>query len=479
MSPHNRANDSVNYKRSFRVLTALFFMWGLITVMNDLLNNSVREIFQLDPVRRSLIQFTFFGAYFIISILYYLISSGIGYDPINRIGYGRGMKISLMICSAGCFGFYPASLFASYPAFLASLFVLATGVTLLQICSNLYASVMGPPETASSRLNLAQGFNSLGTTVAPVIGLILLYRIFSTGEPTVASISRSYLLFGSAFAALALVVHFAGLPAYRQEENTGQRGNALSHRPLRWGIAAIFFYVGCEVAVGNWLVDFLQATGPTVLKAEEAGYFLSYYWGGLMIGRVMAFSAFDPNLPENKKRLRMAVSSLAIFALICLITSIRYTAEGFVMYRPDFGKILPYGLLMILQFIGFITGRYQPARTLVIFSVVNVLLLVCGMIAPPALAFWAVIGTGLFFSIGWSNIFSLSIKGLGPRTGQGSALLVMAVAGGAILPMAQAWAYHSAGWGIRLSFLVPAIGLLVLIGFGLFGHQSDSLGRKS
>jgi FHS family L-fucose permease-like MFS transporter len=170
----------------------------------------------------------------------------------------------------------------------------------------------------------------------------------------------------------------------------------------------------------------------------------------------------------------MALSSLAIFMIIWLITAVKYSGGGFTFDLQAVEEIAPYGLLMFIQFIAFIVGRYKPAATLVIFTSVNILLLLCGMIAPPQVAFWAVIGTGLFFSIGWTNIFSLAIRGLGAQTGQASALLVMAVAGGAILPLLQAWVYHHTEWGIRGSFMVPAIGLLTLIGFGLYGYKTTS-----
>ncbi len=470
MTPHRMA---------FRVLTALFFMWGFITVMNDVLNNTVDDIFGLDqsPVKRALVQFTFFTAFFIISLLYFAISVTRG-DPINRIGYNRGMIYSLLICAGGCAGFYPAALSGSYPAFLGSLFVLATGVTLLQICANPYAAIMGPPETASSRLNLAQGLNSLGTTMAPVVGLLLIYRVFSDGTPSASSTAASYLIFAGILVLLAIAVALFRLPPYRNTEKPVTDAGLLTHRHLILGVLAIFFYVGSEVSVGNWLIDFLLhpdvsgiagAEGPTARSRELAGHYLSYFWGGLMIGRVLANFAYDPALSAARRSWLMAASSAALFAVIYVITSIHYDKGIF-----SFDFIAPreagcYALLLAVQFGAFFAGKQNPARSLVVFSLINLGLMVIAMLGSGLVAFWAMIGTGLFFSIGWSNIFTLAIRGLGPYTSQGSSLLVMAIAGGAILPMTQAGLYKYSDMGIRYSFVIPALSMLYIAWYGWKG----------
>jgi MFS transporter, FHS family, L-fucose permease len=466
---------------AFRVLTTLFFMWGFITVMNDVLNNTVDDIFHLDnsPVKRALVQFTFFTAFFIVSLTYFLISIRKG-DPINRIGYNRGMIISLLICAAGCAGFYPAALSGAYPAFLGSLFVLATGVTLLQICANPYAAIMGPPETASSRLNLAQGLNSLGTTMAPVVGLLLIYRVFSHGTPTVSSIATSYLIFAAIFVLLALAVAWFKLPPYRNDEQLAGDTGVLRYPHLVWGIVAIFFYVGSEVSVGNWLVDFLLDPGvsdlsggkaPTPASRELAGHYLSYFWGGLMIGRVLANYAFDLSISATKRAIYMLFSAIGLFAVIYLITSIHYSDGIFTFDFISSTEVAIYFALIAAQFVGFYLGRNNAARSLVIFSLINLALIVLSMAMGGKIAFWAMIGTGLFFSIGWSNIFTLAIRGLGKYTSQGSSLLVMAIVGGAVLPMVQANLYKHTELGIRYSFIVPAMAMLYLAWYGWKGHK--------
>ena len=187
--------EQKNYKSAFSLLVSLFFMWGFITVMNDILINTFKGIFDLTAPQRALVQFAFFGAFFVVSLIYFLVSSNKGNDPINRIGYKNGMAISLFICGIGCLFFFVAAQMHSYGAFLTALFVLASGVSLLQICANPYATILGTPESASSRLNLAQGFNSLGTTLGPIVGTMLIYKVFSDGVLTVYAVSNTYVAY--------------------------------------------------------------------------------------------------------------------------------------------------------------------------------------------------------------------------------------------------------------------------------------------
>ncbi|MFN0031671.1 MAG: MFS transporter [Flavobacteriales bacterium] len=440
-------------------------MWGFITVMNDVLNNAVDDIYHLDEMQRSRIQMVFFGAFFIVSLIYFLISSLTGKDPINRIGYNRGMIGSLVLCGIGCFLFYPAAKSGSYEMLLLALSVLATGVTCLQICANPYAAIMGRPESASSRLNLAQGLNSLGTTLAPVFGLLLIYRMFSDGKPTVDAVASSYFLFGSAFILLALIIVFFKLPAYRNEEKIESGFTVLMNPQLALGIIAIFFYVGSEVTIGNWLVDYLKSIN-TALDDEQAGYFLSFYWGGLMIGRVMASFAFDTAMRDAKKYLLMTIASLTLFGVIYLFTGVREQggAIHFHFFSPHL--IWPFVGAMLLQFVAFRIGKSRPSLSIIVFFSLIFLLLIITMCSTGNLAFWSIICTGLFFSIGWSNIFTLAIAGLGKYTSQGSALLVMAIAGGAVLPRMQALLIKNEVWGIKASFIVPALGVLYIIFYG-------------
>ncbi len=450
-------------------LISLFFIWGFITVMNDILVNSFKSIFELTATQRSLVQMAFFGAFFIVSLIYFLISSISGKDPINKIGYANGMIISLIITALGCFGFYPAAELNSYAAFLSALFVLATGVTLLQICSNPYAAIIGKPENASSRLNLAQGFNSLGTTIGPVVGTILIYKVFSNGVQTVESISLTYLIYGFVFIALAIIVWLVKMPAFTNDEKIEKGLAVLKNRHLFFGIFAIFFYVGSEVSVGTWIVEFLKNKNVMGFTESHASYFLSYFWGGLMIGRLMASVSLNKEIKTMAKYLYMAVISLAVFALIYTATSIKYENGQFVFDMMSFSEIYYYLIYIGISIIAFALSGSNAARALVVFSSINIGLILTAILSSGTLAMWSILGSGLFFSIGWSNIFTLAIKDLGKYTSQASSLLVMAIVGGAALPWIQSRMIENEN--IQVSFIIPLIGLSYIIFYGLYGHK--------
>lgn len=458
-----------SYRFSFSVLTLLFFMWGFITVMNDVLINTFKDIFELSNFQSGLVQFSFFGAFFVISLLYFLISRAIG-DPINRIGYKNGMVVGLGVCGLGCSLFYPAAQNATYGFFLAALFVLASGVTILQIAANPYAAILGEPETASSRLNLAQGFNSLGTTVGPIVGAILIFMVFSTGELSAEAVGKTYLLYGGIFIGMALLVKLLSMPGFESKEERISGWGALRFSHLRWGMVAIFMYVGAEVAIGSWLVSFAELPETMGLNKTQSNQYLSWYWGGLMIGRLLGAISLSHIQPALRKKLLMAAVSLGAFALIYLATGIREEQGQFSFEFHTFQSVALFLLLMTLNFVGFLMGRSLAARTLVVFAGVNIVLLAAAVLATGPLAFWALIGTGLFNSIMWSNIFTLAIKGLGNFTSQGSSLLILAIVGGAIIPPAQGLIADVVG--IQASYLLLILPYFYLAWYGLRGHQS-------
>jgi len=461
----------VAHNKSFALLTSLFFLWGFITVMNDLLINTFKKIFELSSFQAGLVQFAFFGAYFVVSIIYFIISSVQGIDPINRIGYKNGMVYSLLICGLGCMLFYPAALQSSYILFLTALFVLASGVTLLQICANPYAAIMGSKETSSSRLNLAQGFNSLGTTIGPLLGAILIYRVFASGEATVSALGSTYLLYGGLFWAAALLVALSKMPAFNNEERVERDGKIFSYPHLMYGVLAIFFYVGGEVAIGSYLIPLAKDPAIMGLSDETASYYLSYYWGGAMIGRLMGAVSMNNEVSISKRYLYMGLIALVIFTFIYTVTGIKPNADGsFDWAGLPFQDIALYLVYIALNFVAFYFGKGRPAATLTIFSAVVIGLLFITALGSGAFAFWSVLSIGLFNSIMWSNIFTLAIKDLGKHTGQGSSLLVMAVVGGAIIPPLQGILADSAG--IQISYLLPIVCYFYLLFYGLVGYKS-------
>ncbi|TWU18519.1 sugar MFS transporter [Allorhodopirellula heiligendammensis] len=463
------ASTTPDYRRPFITITMLFFLWGFITVMNDVLIPYLKNSFQLSYFQAGLVQFAFFGAFFFVSLLYYFISLSQG-DPINRIGYKKSIIVALLVCGAGCAMFYPAAEFRQYGLFLAALFMLATGVTLLQIAANPYAAILGKPETASSRLNLAQGVNSMGTTLAPIAGGLLLYKVFAEdGQVTIDSIKMPYLIYGSMFLILAIIVWFSHLPRVANEEKLAKGLGALRFPHLRYGMVAIFMYVGGEVAIGSYLINFMMDEGIMGLAEADASIYLAYYWGGAMIGRLCGAISLSEIANQSTKYFYMAATGIAVFFLVYLVTAIRIDDGVFSMKFMTPQQIAPYFLLIALNFVAFVFGRGHAARVLGVFSLGMITLLCIAAFTGGSVAFWAALGTGLFNSIMWSNIFTLSIKDLKQYTSQGSSLLVMMIVGGAIVPLVMGAAADH--YGIQLAFAVPIINYAYIAFFGFAGHK--------
>jgi len=396
-------------------VTTLFFMWGFLTVLNDILVPHFKRVFELDYLHASLIQFTFFGAYFIMAIPAGFL--------VAMLGYKRGMIAGLLIGAAGTLGFYPAAAALSYPIFLGALFVLATGITVLQVAANPYVSALGDPKTASSRLNLAQAFNSLGTTIAPWLGGMVILSASSTPATTLAEkmleasyVKLPYLGLTAILVLMAVAIGFIHLPKLAAvEEDDAEKGfvhellsffKVLAYPHLTLGALGIFLYVGAEVSIGSYLINYLgdpQIGGLSPVKA--AGY-VSLYWGGAMVGRFIGSA--------------------------------------------------------LLQFV-------RSHIALAIFATVAALLCATGYLSTGFVAMWAVLAIGLFNSIMFPNIFTLGIERLEHLTSQGSSILVMAIVGGALVPVLMG---HMADViGIHHSLFVPAVCYLYIIYYALHGSQ--------
>jgi FHS family L-fucose permease-like MFS transporter len=448
------------YKSAFAVLTLLFFMWGFITCLNDILIPYLREVFELSYFEAMLIQFAFFGAYFIGSVIYFIISMIYG-DPITKIGYKNGIIIGLVISAVGCVLFIPAAEFLMYGFFLGALFCLGIGLTMLQIAANPYAAILGSTETASSRLNLAQGFNSFGYTIAPVIGGYLIFSFFGGEEVIGADALRiPYLGLSVMFLLLAIVIKMTKLPVFAQEEKLLKGAGALQYRHLVLGMLAIFMYVGGEVTIGSLLVNFFGLPEIVGLGETEASTFLSFYWGGAMIGRFLGAISLG-KIANNKKFGYMTLTALAAFLVIYGVV---YINTGISL-----AEVAPYLIFVVLNLLAFRLGKSKPARTLAIFSVIIMVLLVLVVVTTGKVAFWCVIAIGLFNSIMWSNVFTLAISGLGKHTSQGSSLLVMAILGGALVPLVQGALADSVG--VQASFAFPIICYAYLLYYGLKGYK--------
>jgi FHS family L-fucose permease-like MFS transporter len=383
------------------VLMALFFAIGFLTCLNDIIVPHFKAIFALDYAQAMLIQFSFFAAYFVASA-----PSGIA---VRRLGYKRSILLGLVVAAAGCVGFYGAAAFRSYAMFLASLFVLASGFTLLQVAANPYVAILGSKETASSRLTLTQAFNSVGTTLAPFVGASFLLPAGDGGTPepaTIRSVQTPYLSFAVVLVVMTLALRAFRLPEARAERSVAGGRSVWSHAPLAFGALAIFVYVGAEVAIGSLLVSFLREPSVGAIDARTAARCVSLYWGGAMIGR---------------------------FA-------------GAAILR-----------------------RWAPPRVLAVFAAAALALVGITILFEGPVAMVAILSVGLFNSIMFPTIFTLAIAGLGERTGDGSGVLCMAIVGGAIVPLLEGAVADRVG--VQAAFAVPLVCYAYIAWYGLVGSK--------
>ncbi|MCB9082136.1 MAG: sugar MFS transporter [Lewinellaceae bacterium] len=440
-------NQQRSFGLSFVILTVLFFLWGLLTSLNDILVPHLKAVFDLKHWQAQLIQFFFFGAYFIMSIPAGMI--------IRRLGYKGGIVAGLSLMGLGCLLFYPASTIQEYGIFLVALFILASGITILQVAANPYVAILGPEETAASRLNLAQGFNSLGHTIAPLLGAWLILQ--NTAVVDVKTVQGPYLVMAVVLLLIALVFRQLPLPSIEYQSDSRKGFRLLDYPHLYLGAIAIFCYVGAEIAIGSFLVEYFRSDPTIALATKTAGSYVAFYWGGAMVGRFMGAIALSDQQHAVRKSLYMALIPLIGFgaALIVLTTNGGDT-------RMAFGFLV----VMLLNYGAFFLGKGMPAQILMIFAATNIVLLIITMNTGGTIAIWSVLAIGLFNSIMWSNIFTMAIERLREFTSIGSSLLVMMIVGGAIIPPLQGLAADIPGIGVKFSFIVPAIAYAYLTYYG-------------
>ncbi len=446
-------NNGKSYTAPFISLIFLFFMWGFMTVLNDILIPYLKGAFQLNHVKAMLIQFAFFGAYFIGSLIYFIVSVLSG-DPINRIGYKKGLVVGLVVSALGALLFYPAAQFHVYGFFLSALFVMGLGFTLLQIAANPYVAILGDEKSASARLNLAQGFNSLGTTIGPVIGGYLIFTFFNDAQGSDA-VKIPYLVFSLIFLLLAVFIFKMPLPRFTSSGQVEKGWSALRYRQLVLGMVAIFMYVGGEVSIGSMMINFLELPKIAGLTAAEASTYVAFYWGGQMIGRFLGAVSLGNIKKKSLKYLLMIAIPVTAYLVIAL-------GNGF-----QHANI--YAVFLVINFMAFMFGKSVPQRTLYIFAFINIVLLATALLNGGVVAMWSIIGIGLFNSIMWSNIFTLAIAGLGKHTGQGSSLLVMMILGGAVLPVIMGAVADS--YGVQASYIVPVFSYIYIAFYGINGYK--------
>src|SRR5215470_261355 len=409
-----------DYTRPLAVVTTLFFMWGFLTCLNDILVPHLKSILDLSYAQVMLVQFAFFSAYFLFSVPWSHI--------VNSIGYQRTMVVGLLTMACGALLFVPAATVVSYPLFLTALLVLAAGITGLQVSANPYVDLLGRPETASSRLDLTQAFNSLGTTIAPKIGGLLILSaaplaieqlkqlapeaLHAYRVQQAASVKMPYTVISIALVLLAVLIGTFALPKIEAEKPvTGEKVNdsVWKHPNLILGAIGIFAYVGAEVSIGSFLVNYFSLPEIAGLSARTAAGFVSFFWAGTMIGRFVGA-----------------------------------------------------GLLR----------RIKPGYLLALCGICAAILVTVSMLTGGHTAMWSILAVGFFNSIMFPTIFSLGVAELGPLTGSASGVLNMAIVGGAILPVVQGVIADRVG--IHHAFFLPVLCYLYILFYGLSGSKPNS-----
>ena len=427
---NNEPRVTSHETRTLVILTSLFFMWGFITCLNDILIPHLKNVFSLNYAQAMLIQFCFFGAYFTVSL-----PAG---SLIKRVGYKHGIVIGLAIAATGCLLFYPAAGYRIYAVFLLSLFILASGITVLQVAANPYVTILGNPESAPARLTLTQAFNSLGTTVAPFFGSVLIFSAMAANTAPTAGASMQelerfrsaeaavvqtpYLILAATLFVLAVFFALLKLPSSKVHSvdtlsddiaapDGGRSASAWNFLSLKLGAVAIFVYVGAEVSIGSFLVSYLSEPVIAGMDKATAANYVAYYWGGAMVGR----------------------------------------------------------------FLGFIVMRaVRPGTLLACNAAGAVLLLICTIVFSGKVAMWSILLVGLCNSIMFPTIFSLAVHGLGMSTSQGSGILCLSIVGGAVLPVIQGILADTIG--IQNAFVLPLLCYLYIIYYGIAG---SNLGREA
>ncbi|MAP55604.1 sugar MFS transporter [Altibacter sp.] len=422
-----------DYRTAFIIITVLFFLWGFITVLVDSLIPRLKDVFELSYFQAGLVQFAFFIAYFLFSV-------PAGY-LLSRIGYKKGIILGLVTMALGCLLFYPAASYRVFSIFLFGYFILAAGITILQVAANPYVSVLGTEAGAASRLNLSQAFNSLGTAIAPVVGALFLLsdriknseeisflseaeqQAYFTAEAT--AVQQPFLWIAAFIGVLALLFVFLKLPKLIQESTKSGYFTLLKNRMVLWGVIGIFLYVGAEVAIGSYLVNYfldmnlavtitdtplMRSISESILRKDMTqidakaivGAFVVFYWSGAMIGR----------------------------------------------------------------FIGaYLTKVIAPARVLILFSLGAIVLLSISMNSQGLIAMWSILAVGLFNSVMFPTIFTLTLNGLDDLKPQASGLLCMAIVGGAVVPPAYGFLTDQVGFKWALILLIACYGYIVFFAY--------------
>ncbi|MCL6216735.1 sugar MFS transporter [Zunongwangia pacifica] len=431
MSTENNTNKS--YRTAFLFLTILFFLWGFITVLVDSLIPRLKEVFTLSYFQAGMVQFAFFGAFFLLSI-------PAGYI-LSKIGYKKGIILGLSTMAAGCLLFWPAASFRVFWVFMLGYFVLAGGITILQVAANPYVTILGPERSASSRLNLSQAFNSLGTAIAPAIGALFILRdkVMSTEEIEALSaaqqkayyiaeagaVQKPFLGIAIFIAVIALVFAFVNLPKVGNTAASNDYGRVLKNKNLMLGAVGLFFYVGAEVALGSYMVN----------------YFLT-----LELSEIIKSTPYLRNIAQWI--LDTGLENASNMAVVGVFVTFYWTGA------------------MIGRFIGsYLTKIFNPAVVLCAFAAFAIIMVNISNLSIGVIAMWTIIAVGLFNSIMFPTIFSLALDGLGDDKPQGSGVLCTMIVGGAVLPPSFGFLTDRFGFSVAFVLVMVAYAYIFFYGF--------------
>ena len=444
----------------FIPLATVFFFWGFVAASNDILIPVFKEAFKLSQFESQLVSFAFYIAYTVGSLIYIGLSAEMKTDLINKIGYKNSLSLGLSISAVGTLLFYPAANSGSFTLMLSGLFIVALGFSLQQTVANPLAIALGSVKTGSQRLTLAGGINNFGTTIGPLIVSFAIFGTATSAHTTldIESVKIPYLILGAAFLLVAILLKFSALPdkpalTAAVEESDNKKESALKYPQLVLGMVAIFVYVGVEVSTASNLPEYMiKELG---FSTKDIAPYISLYWASMMIGRwTGAVEAFTDKV-SLQKILRFIAPYLA-FGIFLLVNALA---------NHDLAPFYVYGVIILVLILADIMSKGNPARMLLIFSLVGVIALLIGMFTTGMVSVYAITSVGLFCSTLWPCIFTLAVSGLGKNTSQGSSYLIMMIMGGAIISPLQGLVAEVIG--IQYSYIIGILCFAYLVFYAL------------
>ncbi len=436
----------------FIPLVTVFFFWGFVAASNDILIPVFKKAFDLTQGQSQLVSLAFYIAYTVGSLIYMGISILIKEDLVNKIGYKNGLALGLGISALGTLLFYPAANSGSFTLMLSGLFIVALGFSLQQTVANPLAIALGPIKTGSQRLTLAGGINNFGTTIGPLVVSFAIFGSSAAGadtEMSIESVKIPYLVLGLAFLLVAILLKFSSLPdkpeAVVEVENevNSSRSSALKYPQLIMGMIAIFVYVGVEVSTASNLPAYMES--KLGFLTQDIAPYISLYWASLMIGRwTGAVGAFTNDM--NLQKIFKFLAPYLAFGVFLLVNAIA---------NHDLTPFYIYGLIILVLIVADILSKGNPARMLLLFSILGIVALGIGMTTSGMTSVYAFTSVGLFCSTLWPCIFTLAISGLGKNTSQGSSFLIMMIMGGGIVSWIQGIISESIG--IQSSYIIGVL----------------------